>query len=146
MPRLHSLVQNPSNKTAHRKPYDNRQRDRSSRRRKANPSNKNNRLDALPQHSNEGQHKHGVFLKESLDPAAHGKFSSVNRSLHGGGQLDAPFLLHLADAQQCEAHHRDDHRGDQAECAFVVELGGVPFVGPYRVEDADYGAAYYEAD
>ncbi|EHK98874.1 hypothetical protein M7I_5384 [Glarea lozoyensis 74030] len=70
------------------------------------------------------------------------------------GQLDAPFVLHLRDAEEGGAEDADDERGEEREAGFPVvskkrkshTFRGRPFVFADGVEGADETGADYEAE
>lgn len=95
-------------------------------------------LDALAQDRDEGQEEERVLLGQALQPAL--ARVGLDRRLEGLGEFVAPFVLHLADAQQGDAHDGDDEGGEEREGALVVVLVGGPGVAAVDVEDADDGA------
>ena len=58
-------------------------------------------------------------------------------ALDGGGNLDSPLLLHLADAQEGGADDGDDDARYEGKGSFVHQLAAVPLVGTSGVEGAD---------
>jgi hypothetical protein len=73
-------------------------------------------LDAFAQDSNEGQDEHSVFLAPLLEATTCWQ-TGVFR-LEDLLDLDAPFVLQFADAQQCRAHYCDDDAGDNGKYTF----------------------------
>ncbi|KAK5629247.1 hypothetical protein RRF57_004962 [Xylaria bambusicola] len=72
--------------------------------------------------------------------------TSVDGGLKSLCELHAPFLLHLADAEESDANHADDEGGKEREGALVVVLVGVPCITAYCVKGADDAARNDEAD
>lgn len=140
-------IQDITHETADDQPHNNRQRHSSSGSRERNTGNEDDGLDALPEHGDEREHEHGVLLGEALQPAgAGGAHAGVHGGLEGLGELHAPLLLDLADAQQGDADDADDDGGDEGEGPFVVILVRLPGVAAYGVEGAYYAGGDDEAD
>lgn len=141
---LDSLVEDVADDGTHNQADDDRERHRGGGGGECDTGDEDDGLDALAEHGDEGQDEHEVLLEEALDDAV--PVAGVDLGLDGGGQLDAPLLLHLTDTEEGDADDGNDARGDQAEGAFVVVLGRIPLVGTDRVEGADEGTTDDQAE
>lgn len=110
--------------------------------READAGDEDDALDALAQHGDEGHEEQGVLLAPALEARPLDGVLLLERL----GDLDAPLLLQLRDAQQRGAQDRDDDGGEEPEGALPVVLGRGPGVAAEAVEGADQAAADDEAD
>lgn len=144
----YSLIQEVPYKCTQRKSDDGRQGKCRGRSREGYTGNKDDGLDALSQYGDERQSEHGVLFTDTFQPSNYGLVPSSpnNGALKGGGQLDAPLLLHLADAEQGGSQNRDNDGGDDGEGPFIVQLAVRPVVYTNGIEGAYDGGGYYQTD
>lgn len=141
----HSPIQDISHQAPHDQPDNDGQRHGVSGRRERDTGDEYDGLDPFSQDGDEGKKEHCVFLSEALQPPGT-RSARVDGGLEGLGQLYAPLLLHLADAEEGYAYEADDNGGYEREGALIVVLVGVPGVAAYRVEGADDASRDDEAD
>lgn len=135
------LVQNVANQDTDCQSGHSGQRERRGRGREGDTRDEDDGLDAFSEHGDEGQDEEGVLFREALQPSQLAA-GLDDGALESGGELDAPLLLHLADAEQGGADDGDDDGGNEGEGAFVVLLRVLPAVDADGVEGADDGGAY----
>lgn len=141
------LVQYISRKNADCETSDGGQRKGRGRRGEGYTGDEDDGLDALSKHGDERQGEHGILLREALEPGpAASTGVGQGALLEGGGELDTPLVLHLADAQQGGADDGDDEGGEKGEGALVVELRVLPVVDADGVKGANDGGANNQAD
>ena len=139
------LVDNITHQRTGNQAHNDRQRHARRRTREAHTGDKHDGLDTLAQHGDERHEEHGVLLAPAGERVALPLLGD-GLLLERLGELDAPLLLHLGDAQQGGAEGRDDDRRDETEGAFPVVLGVGPGVAAQAVEGADDAAADDEAE
>ena len=101
-------------------------------------------LDALTEHRDEGQDKHGILLAPHLE-------LSLDRQLgvfllEHFGDLDTPLILELAHTEQSGAHECDDDAGEDAEDTLPDVLSSLEGVATCCVESSDDSSANDQAD
>lgn len=111
---------------------------------KRDTGDKNHSLDALAQDGDKGQDKHGVLFQEALNDAL--AAAGAEGVVDGLGELDAPLVLHLGDAEEGDAHDGDDDGSKEGKGALVVETVLGPGLAADGVEDGNDGGGDDEAD
>ena len=143
---MRSLVDKESNQGTTTKTADDSKRERTGWKTQANPTDEDNRFEALPKDSDERQEEHGVLLTPEFEAAAFYFASGAIFGLELSGELDAPFVLELGDAEKSSAHDTDDQGCYKTKGAFPNVFGACPFVLPEAVESSDQASTDDETD
>lgn len=141
-----SLVDQIADQTAGQQAGDGREGDGGCREPQTDASDEDDSLEAFAEDGDEGEDEHGVFLTEPLEAGGGGVGRGPALGGQGPGQLDAPFLLELGDAEQGDAHDGDDQGGQQAEDALPDLVRDTPSVNVEAVKGANETAAGDDAE
>ena len=143
---MHSLVDEESDQGATTKTADDSKRERTGWKTQADTADEDNRFEALPEDSDERQEEHGVFLAPEFEAAAFYFTSGGVLGFELSGELDAPFILELGDAEKSGAHDTDDQGCNQTKGAFPDVFGACPFVFAETVESSNQASTDDETD
>lgn len=141
-----SLVDQIADQDAGEQARDGGQWDRRCRDPQTDASDKDDGLEPFAEDGDEGEHEHGIFLTEPLEPGGGGVGRGPDVAGEGAGQLETPFLLELGDAEQGDPHDGDDDGGQQAEDAFPDLIGHAPSIHVEAVKGPDETAAGDDAE
>lgn len=138
-----SLVQKVTDDTTDNQANNGGQRDGGRGGREGDTGDEDDGLDTLTEDGDEGQEEHGVLLNEAAEPALG---AGLERRIEGLGELDAPFGLHLTNAEESSSHDGNDEGGEETEGTLIVVLMLLPGVAADSIEDTDESCGDNHAD